>query len=84
MNDLKVAEKQENKSTKRLLNLVEEKGEKINRFRTNIENIKQHASNLQIFLIMKEMQSEIAITEEFIESVVTNEESYQTSSIKSW
>ncbi|XP_052065209.1 uncharacterized protein LOC127705001 [Mytilus californianus] len=86
MKKLNETEANENKIISELLNLLKENEREIIEFRTNIENIKQHATDLQTFISMKELEKNVSIKDEFLQSVINSEKfkdrelSYNTNS----
>ncbi|XP_052065988.1 centromere protein F-like isoform X1 [Mytilus californianus] len=59
----------ENKDIHQFLKSVEKNEKEIKEFQSNHLKIKQHASELQTFLTLKQMERDIATKEEFIQSI---------------
>ncbi|XP_063397746.1 uncharacterized protein LOC134682072 [Mytilus trossulus] len=70
MKELYAAEEKENKKISRLLSSIQEKEREIIECQTNLDNIKQHASDLQTFLAMKHIQQDVTNNEKFIETIL--------------
>ncbi|XP_071178297.1 uncharacterized protein [Mytilus edulis] len=70
MKELYDAEEKENKKISCLISSVQEKEREITECQTNLDKIKQHASDLQTFLAMKHYQNDITDNEQFIESLL--------------
>ncbi|CAC5388364.1 unnamed protein product [Mytilus coruscus] len=56
-----------------LLSVLKENEGEITEFRTNIENIKEHATDLQTFISMKELEKKVLCKDEFLQSVINSE-----------
>ncbi|CAG2257441.1 unnamed protein product [Mytilus edulis] len=67
MKELYVAEEKENKKFSCLISSVQEKEREITECQTNLNKIKQHASDLQTFLSMKHIQQDVSKNEQFLE-----------------
>ncbi|XP_063400141.1 uncharacterized protein LOC134684765 [Mytilus trossulus] len=59
----------QNKDIHQFLKLIEKNKKDIEEFQSNHLKIKQHASELQTFLTLKQMERDIATKEEFIQSI---------------
>ncbi|CAC5388359.1 TRIM69 [Mytilus coruscus] len=70
MNKLNETVEKESKFINEQLELLKEKGSEITDYRKTIENIKQHATDLQTFIWMKELENEISSNDEFLQSVI--------------
>ncbi|CAC5388350.1 unnamed protein product [Mytilus coruscus] len=70
---LNAIEKNENKIISELLSVLKENEGEITEFRTNIENIKEHATDLQAFISMKELEKKVLCKDEFLQSVINSE-----------
>ncbi|CAC5395523.1 unnamed protein product [Mytilus coruscus] len=70
MKELSEVEKQENKEICQLLKLLEEKENEIVESQRKIENIKQNASDLQAFLAFKQLEKDVFLKDEFLQSLV--------------
>ncbi|XP_071177863.1 uncharacterized protein [Mytilus edulis] len=57
-----------------LLSSLEQREKEITKYRENFASIKQHASELQIFLSLKQLEEDIDIEDKFLQSVVKGEE----------
>ncbi|CAC5395530.1 unnamed protein product [Mytilus coruscus] len=66
--ELSEVEKQENKEICQLLKLLEEKENEIVESQRKIENIKQNASDLQAFLAFKQLEKDVYLNDEFLQS----------------
>ncbi|XP_063398053.1 uncharacterized protein LOC134682998 isoform X2 [Mytilus trossulus] len=71
LRDLDTSEETESKKIRQLLNEVEKKEKEIKDFQSGLANIKQYASNLQIFLTTKEMERDLGKKEQFVQSIIT-------------
>ncbi|XP_063418879.1 uncharacterized protein LOC134701675 [Mytilus trossulus] len=67
--ELYASEDKESKSIRQLLNSLEEKQQEIEILQKNISDIKQHASDLQTFLSMKRIETEVVSKDEYIRSL---------------
>ncbi|XP_063398529.1 uncharacterized protein LOC134683270 [Mytilus trossulus] len=63
----------ESKIIREMLNVLKENENEINESRTNIKNIKQHATDLQTFISMKELEKKVASKNEFLQSLINSE-----------
>ncbi|CAC5397610.1 unnamed protein product [Mytilus coruscus] len=70
MNELIATEQKESSKIQKLLTTLKQKEKEITEFKANIANIKQHASELQTFLAMKQIEKDIAVEEKFIQSII--------------
>ncbi|XP_063401788.1 uncharacterized protein LOC134686012 [Mytilus trossulus] len=77
MKELIAVEKKESNNIDKLLTSLKKKEKEITEIQENLANIKQHASELQTFLIMKNIEKDIAVGETFIESVSKSETTNQ-------
>ncbi|CAC5389028.1 unnamed protein product [Mytilus coruscus] len=68
--ELYVAEEKENKKISCLISSIQQKEREITECQTNLDKIKQHASDLQTFLAMKHIQQDVMNNEKFIESLL--------------
>ncbi|CAC5363555.1 unnamed protein product [Mytilus coruscus] len=73
---LRVEQKEKNKIEK-LLTSLKMKEKEITGVQENIASIKQHASELQTFLTMKDIEKDIADEDKFIQSITTNDSKNQ-------
>ncbi|XP_052075688.1 uncharacterized protein LOC127713100 [Mytilus californianus] len=67
MKELYAAEEKENKKISRLISSIQEKEREITECQTNLDKIKQYASDLQTFLAMKHIQQDVTNSEQFLE-----------------
>ncbi|CAC5388352.1 unnamed protein product [Mytilus coruscus] len=71
MTKLNATEEQEKKKTIiELLDLLKEKESEIIEYQKNIENIKKHATDIQTFISMKELEKNVSSNDEFLQSVI--------------
>ncbi|CAC5411746.1 unnamed protein product [Mytilus coruscus] len=63
-------EEKENKEICQLISMLEEKENDIAECQTNILSIKQYASDLQAFVSMKKLESEVSLKDEFLQSLI--------------
>ncbi|XP_063396961.1 uncharacterized protein LOC134681316 [Mytilus trossulus] len=70
MKELYAAEEKENKKISCLISSIQEKEREITECQTNLDKIKQHASDLQTFLSMKHIQQDVTKNEQLIESLL--------------
>ncbi|CAC5424024.1 unnamed protein product [Mytilus coruscus] len=66
-------EQLENSKIQKLLTALKNQEEEITEYQENFTIIKQHASELQIFLAMKNLEKDIAVKEQFIESITKSD-----------
>ncbi|CAC5388608.1 unnamed protein product [Mytilus coruscus] len=69
---MRVEQKEKNKIEK-LLSTLKKKEKEITELQENIASIKQHASELQTFLTMKDIEKDIAVEEKYIHSITTSD-----------
>ncbi|XP_052065995.1 uncharacterized protein LOC127705685 [Mytilus californianus] len=67
--DLKLTIDKENKTIQQFLKSDEQNEKEVKKFQSSHLKIKQHASELQTFLTMKQMERDIATKEKFIQSI---------------
>ncbi|CAG2208010.1 unnamed protein product [Mytilus edulis] len=72
-------EEKENKSITNIISSIEEKEREVTESQTNLDKVKQHASDLQTFLAMKHIQRDVTINEQFLESLIKEEKINNTS-----
>ncbi|CAC5408741.1 unnamed protein product [Mytilus coruscus] len=65
-------EEREKRKIEKLLTTLKKKEKEITEVQENIASIKQHASELQTFLTMKDIEKDIAGEEKFIQSITTS------------
>ncbi|XP_063401787.1 uncharacterized protein LOC134686011 [Mytilus trossulus] len=70
--ELMAAEQKECKKIEKVLTSLQKKGKEISEIKQNIASTKQHASQLQTFLTMKNIEKDIAVGENFIQSNTTS------------
>lgn len=70
---LDVTEKNESKQINELLELLKEKESEITEYRTIIQNIKQHFTDLPKFIAMKELENNVLRNDRFLQSVIETE-----------
>ncbi|CAC5389026.1 unnamed protein product [Mytilus coruscus] len=68
--ELYAIEEKENKKISCLISSIQEKEREITECQTNLDKIKQNASDLQTFLAMKHIQQDVTNNEQFIESLL--------------
>ncbi|CAG2229935.1 unnamed protein product [Mytilus edulis] len=68
--DLEKKEGQCKKSIQSILSSVEEKKNFITEYQTNLQSIKQHASDLQTFLVMRDIEVKVFENEQYLQSLV--------------
>lgn len=68
--ELYAAEEEQSKTIRLLSTSIEMNEQKISEYQKTIVNIKQHGSDLQTFLVMKQIERDILATEEFVASLV--------------
>ncbi|CAC5388356.1 PML [Mytilus coruscus] len=73
MKKLNATEVKESKLISKLLRLLKENESEIIEYRKNIENIKQHATDLQTFISMKELEKKVSSRDKFLQSVIDSE-----------
>ncbi|XP_071120853.1 uncharacterized protein [Mytilus edulis] len=66
-------EQLESSKIQKLLTTLKKQEEEITEYQENFTVIKQHASELQIFLAMKNLEKDIAGKEQFIESIIKSD-----------
>ncbi|CAC5407915.1 unnamed protein product [Mytilus coruscus] len=66
LKDLKRREEKESNKIRRLLKSLKDKENEITEHQANIANIKQYASELQIFLALKHIEKDVSVVEKFI------------------
>ncbi|XP_052087076.1 uncharacterized protein LOC127724219 [Mytilus californianus] len=66
-------EQGEKSKIEKLLSTLKTKEKEITEVQENISSIKQHASELQTFLTMKDIEKDIAVEEKFIQSITTSD-----------
>ncbi|CAG2206907.1 unnamed protein product [Mytilus edulis] len=67
-------EETQNSKICQLLSSLEQREKEITKYQQNLASIKQHASDLQIFLSLKQIEQDININDKFLQSVVMYEE----------
>ncbi|XP_052090175.1 RING finger protein 207-like [Mytilus californianus] len=75
--ELMAVEQTESSKIEKLLTALKKKENEISEIQENIASIKQHASELQTFLAMKDIEKDIAIGENFIQSITTSDTTNQ-------
>ncbi|XP_063448365.1 uncharacterized protein LOC134727898 [Mytilus trossulus] len=70
MTELLASEERENKKISCVISSIQEKEREIIECHTNLDKIKQHASDLQTFLAMKHIQQDVTKNVQFIESML--------------
>lgn len=63
-------EKQESKDISQLINVLEEKENDVVGSQRKMESIRQHASDLQAFLAIKELAKDVFLKDEFLQSLI--------------
>ncbi|XP_052089884.1 E3 ubiquitin-protein ligase TRIM33-like [Mytilus californianus] len=78
MKDLITTEQNESSKIKKVLTTLKRKEKEIAKHQANFVHIKQHSSELNTFLFMKQIEKDIAVEEKFIESIIKNDFLNQT------
>ncbi|CAC5395474.1 unnamed protein product [Mytilus coruscus] len=73
MKELNTKMERERKKIEDLLTTLEKKREEIEEYKRTITNIKQHASDLQTFLAIKQIENNVSNEERFLEILTTSE-----------
>ncbi|CAG2223138.1 unnamed protein product [Mytilus edulis] len=79
MKELNAAEEKENSKICQLLSSLGKKEKEIEECQKHIINIKQHATNLQMFLSMKQIEEDVSSKDKFMNSLLQGEELKQHS-----
>ncbi|XP_052067023.1 transcription intermediary factor 1-beta-like [Mytilus californianus] len=74
LKELQIIEHDERKKISKILASVERKEKEIDEFQISLAIIKQHASDLQTFLISKQIEHELTDTESLIQSIQNSNE----------
>ncbi|VDI09691.1 Hypothetical predicted protein [Mytilus galloprovincialis] len=74
MKKLNAIEETQNSKICQLLSSLGEREKEITKYQENFASIKQHASELQIFLSLKQIEKDIDIEDKFLQSIVKGEE----------
>ncbi|XP_052084448.1 uncharacterized protein LOC127721687 [Mytilus californianus] len=77
MKELIAVEETEKSKIQKLLVSLSTKEKEITEYQANIANIKQHASKLQTYLVMKHIEKDIPAEEKFIQSLAKNDTANQ-------
>ena len=77
MNELMVMEQKESIEIRELLTTLKLKEQEIGKYQALFANIKQYASDLQAFTSMKHIENDIAIAEQFIQSLTKSDTTNQ-------
>ncbi|XP_052087363.1 transcription intermediary factor 1-beta-like [Mytilus californianus] len=72
LKELSEIEESESKQIRKLLTLVQQTEKDVMEYQNNIANIKQHASDLQAFLYLKQIEHEVDGKDKLIQTVVEN------------
>ncbi|XP_052090176.1 uncharacterized protein LOC127726761 [Mytilus californianus] len=75
--ELMAVEQKECRKIEKLLTALKNKEKDICEIQENIASIKQHASELQTFLTMKDIEKDIAVGEKFMQSITTSDTTNQ-------
>lgn len=62
-------EQEESSKIRKLLTTLTKKEQEILKYQTHFAHVKQYGSELQTFLSMKQLEKDIAVEEEFIQSL---------------
>ncbi|XP_063402630.1 uncharacterized protein LOC134686790 [Mytilus trossulus] len=73
MKELITVEQKESFKIQKLLTTLKKKEKEITEVQENITSIKQHASELQTFLTMKDIEKDIAVEERYLQSLSTSD-----------
>ncbi|XP_063448795.1 uncharacterized protein LOC134728210 [Mytilus trossulus] len=71
---LNTVEETENSKVCQLLSSLEQREKEIIKYQQDIANIKQHASDLQIFLSLKQIEQDINVNDKFLQSVMEGDQ----------
>ncbi|CAC5374870.1 unnamed protein product [Mytilus coruscus] len=74
LKELSEKEESESKQIQKLLTTLQQTGKDVTECQHNIANIKQYASDLQAFLVLKQIEHDIEEKDTFIQTLVKNEE----------
>ncbi|XP_052065981.1 uncharacterized protein LOC127705677 [Mytilus californianus] len=74
MKQLYVLEEKENSRIGQLLSLFKKKEKEVEECQKNIINIKQHATNLQMFLSVKQIEEDVSSKDKFLHSLFEGED----------
>lgn len=72
INELSKVEKQANKEIYQHVSFLNEKENEISEYQRNISSIKQHASDLQAFLYVKQLEKDVLVKDKYIQSLIDN------------
>ncbi|CAC5408466.1 unnamed protein product [Mytilus coruscus] len=75
--ELTRVEQGEKSKIEKLLSTLKTKEKEITEVHENIASIKRHASELQTFLTMKDIEKDIAVEEKFIQSITTSDSTHR-------
>ncbi|CAC5390299.1 unnamed protein product [Mytilus coruscus] len=75
--ELMKVEQEEKSKIEKMLSTLKSKEKEITEVQENIASIKRHASELQTFLTMKDIEKDIAVEEKFIQSITTSDSKNQ-------
>ncbi|CAG2213998.1 unnamed protein product [Mytilus edulis] len=76
---LNTIEERERKKIENLLTSLEEKKTEMNEFKTTLSNVKQHASDLQVFLTIKQMENRVIVEGRLLETLANSDSLKQIS-----
>ncbi|CAC5386096.1 unnamed protein product [Mytilus coruscus] len=74
MKQLNAIEEKENSKIVQLLSSIEKKEKEVEECQKNIINIKQHATNLQMFLSVKQIEEDVSSKDKFLNSLFEGED----------
>ncbi|CAC5373484.1 unnamed protein product [Mytilus coruscus] len=82
LSELSETEESESKLIQKLLTSVQQTEKDVTEYQHNIANIKQHASDLQAFLVLKQIEHEVEEKDKFIQTLMKNK--YLNHATLSW
>ncbi|CAG2240317.1 unnamed protein product [Mytilus edulis] len=74
LREINTKEEEESNKIRRILKSLIDKEKEITENQTNIGNIKQYASELQTFLSLKHIETNVVVAEQYIQSIVKSDE----------
>lgn len=72
LKELRETEESESKAIHKLLTSVRQEEKDVTEYKNNLANIKQHASNLQAFLVLKQIEHDVEEKDKFIQRLANN------------
>ncbi|CAC5361603.1 unnamed protein product [Mytilus coruscus] len=74
LSELSETEESESKLIQKLLTSVQQTEKDVTEYQHNIANIKQHASDLQAFLVLKQIEHDVEEKDKFIQTLMKNKD----------